>query len=277
MSPVEAAGLVQELARLGRLAGAAILAWYGRTDVREQTKADNSPVTAADLAAHAILADGLVDLLSGVPVVSEEGGPVDELLARVRAARRFWLVDPLDGTRDFLAHSGEFAVSVALVEDGRPSVGLVHAPASGDSFVAVLGHGAYRLDEMGVVTQVHSRRLAAAAWLCLVSRQHQAGEADRVRRTWPLCAIQPLGSALKYARIAEGAADLTLRFTPTSLWDTAAADCLLTEAGGILAGFDGAPLSYAGESLTNPPFFAAGDKSVDWPGRIAALLATTRD
>ena len=263
------------LAAAARLAGSEILSWYARSDVHVQRKADHSPVTGADLAANAALAAALPRLLPDVPIVSEETSADEAAAVRALAtAPRAWLVDPLDGTSDFLARSGEFTVNVALLDAGRPVVGCVLAPVTGRCYLGAHGLGAFRQDqEGGPLVPTRTRPCDRAHPVCLVSRQHQAGEGVRLAARAPEVIVRPAGSALKYALIADGQADLSLRTTPTSLWDTAAAQCVLEAAGGALVTFAGPPLAYRTGTLRNPPFLAYGDPTVDWRAFLARFEA----
>lgn len=234
-----------------RRAGAEIMRWYGAKTVTTKAKADSSPVTAADLASHEILTKALRTLAPGVPVVSEESGASEaEMLAAIRGKPEYWLVDPLDGTRDFLARTGEFCICIALIRSGRPVLGVIHEPVTESSFVGYSG-----------ATTLKARK-ASDSPLFLVSRQHPGGEEARIRQTFPQAVTENLGSALKYARIAAGKADCSVRFTPTSLWDIAAGEALLTFAGGGIRALAGGPLDYSGKTLVHPPLIAAGDSTI---------------
>lgn len=240
--------LAAAVAAASARAGAEIRRWYQAKDLKQRAKADESPVTSADLASHEILTKALEALTPKVPVISEESGAsAADMLAVVSRSPELWLVDPLDGTRDFLAGTGEFCTCVALVRAGRPVLGVIHEPATGRTFAGGLG-----------LTTLKTRK-ASAAPVFLLSRQHPGGEEERLRRAIPQSVTLRLGSALKYARIASGEADASVRFTPTSLWDVAAGQAILEAAGGGIRALAGGPLDYSGKSLTLPPFVAAGD------------------
>jgi 3'(2'), 5'-bisphosphate nucleotidase len=235
--------------------------WYEQAVLpAARAKADASPVTAADEDAHRILVSGLTPLLAG-PVISEEGVTGEaQACAQIAAAPLCAVVDPMDGTRDFLARTGQFVVLVALLEHGVPAFGCIGVPLARQLYWARTGAGAWRraITDGGPSADV---RLAPALRLAgpprvLVSRQHHDGEAAAVTLAFPGAAVESVGSALKYARLAEGAADLTVRRTPTMTWDTAAAQCLLAEVGGCMVDADGQPLRY-GRALVNPGFVAA--------------------
>jgi 3'(2'), 5'-bisphosphate nucleotidase len=258
---------MEPLIELAREAGRLILDHYGR-DVRTTIKADDSPVTAADLAAHELLMRKLPKLIPSTVVSEESEGAPADVMAVIAKSASCWVVDPLDGTRDFLGKTGDFTVNVAFMESGRPVLGCVYSPVRRICYTAVAGHGAFRTGPRGEPSLIRSRAVDPQCGVCLVSRFHAAGEVDRLRRAWPGVALLPVGSALKYGIIAEGSADLAVRFTPTSPWDTAAAQIVLEESGGALVTFDGAPLTYDRATLPNPPFVAVGDRGFD----VGALI-----
>lgn len=257
--------LVDAVVELCREAAAAILDVYAGTPVAE-AKADRTPVTEADRAAHRILVRGLADLTPGVTVVSEED---DVGETRASPGPRFWLVDPLDGTREFLKKTGEFTVNVALIDDGRPVLGVVQAPVAGTVWAAV-GDGvggprAERITPDGSRRPLATRPIDPGAIRLAASRDHggplvaaaDAGDAPDVT-------VRRVGSSLKFCLVAEGEADLYLRDGPTMHWDTAAAHCVLQAAGGRVTDLDGRPLRYGVPPFRNPPFVALGDPAFDW-------------
>lgn len=259
---------VSALEVLARQAGDAILGYYrGAAEVGTRKKADASPVTEADLAAHRVIVPALMKMLPGVPVISEESVDDVDAVGIVRDAARYWLVDPLDGTRDFLSKSDDFTVNIALVESGKVVLSCVFAPARGRMFLAERGKGA-----TGDGKALHVARADVSMLRFLVSRHHAGGEAARIAAVFPGAMFFPTGSALKYCLIAEGTADVALRRTPTSLWDTAAAQLVLEEAGGLFLDRNAAPFSYRARALENPAFIAIGDRSLDHAALRAILL-----
>ncbi|GAB2495582.1 3'(2'),5'-bisphosphate nucleotidase CysQ [Arenimonas alkanexedens] len=247
-------------------AGAAILAVYAQ-DFEVQHKDDASPLTQADLAAHRIIVAGLRALTPDIPVLSEEDADVPWSLRQTWP--RHWLVDPLDGTREFVKRNGEFTVNIALIEANRPVLGVVYAPVSGLLLHAAAGEGAWCRTATGDVA-VSSRRPATAPLRVAASRSHldprTAAALERMGQTERI----GLGSSLKFCRIAEGQADVYPRFGPTSEWDTAAAQCVLEAAGGAVLRLDGQPLDYNRKaSLLNPDFIALGDASLPWRDWLA--------
>lgn len=237
-----------------REAGRAILAVYD-TDFSVQHKADASPVTEADTRAEACILPALARLTPGIPIVSEEAasqGPVPAV------AERFWLVDPLDGTKEFIARNGEFTVNIALVVGGRPVLGVVFAPALDRLYAGVVGQGAW-LDEAGQQRVIQCRPVPPQGCTVVASRSH--GDARALadflvgQRVAATCSV---GSSLKFCQVAAGEADLYPRFGPTMAWDTAAGDAVLTAAGGRVCTLDGVPLAYGRAGFLNPPFVAEG-------------------
>ncbi len=260
--------LVGQVRALAGRAGDAILAVYeGDFDVTR--KDDRSPLTAADLAAHHLIVDGLRRLTPDLPVLSEESAGVP--WAERSRWTRYWLVDPLDGTREFVKRNGEFTVNIALIDNHRPVLGVVQVPVTGLVAWASAGRGAWQAVGTGVPSRLRTRARAEPLRVA-GSRSHgDARQAALLERAGPHELI-PLGSSLKFLRIAAGEADLYLRLGPTSEWDTAAAQCVLEEAGGAVLDLDGRPLRCnTRDSLLNPEFLACGDPRTDW----ARLFATT--
>lgn len=259
------AHLLPAVVTLARAAGDAILAIY-REDFAVTQKTDDSPVTAADLAAHHLILDGLTALTPDIPVVSEEG--VIPAAAERATWNRYWLVDPLDGTREFIAKNGEFTVNIALIENGQPMLGVVLAPALDTLYAAAVGGGAWR-EQGGVRRTLSTRRWPNKATL-LLSRNHPDPEAAaRLAKLGDYETLQ-VGSSLKYCRIAEGLADAYPKLASIWFWDTAAAQCVLQEAGGSTLSLDDfVPLRYPPEaSLRTPAFIAVGDVACDWRGLL---------
>jgi 3'(2'), 5'-bisphosphate nucleotidase len=226
-------------------------------------KADDSPLTRADRAAHDILAARLAALTPELPVLSEE-----QEAGHPRAVRgdwrEYWLVDPLDGTKEFISRNGEFTVNVALVRDHRPVLGVVAAPALGLTYYAADGVGAFRCEVGGQPEPIHTRP-AADPLVVVGSRSHRGDSLDGVLARLGPHELRPMGSALKFCLVAEGAADFYPRLGPTSEWDTAAAQAVVEMAGGSVTTLDGAPLRYnERDTLLNPHFMAFGDRSRRW-------------
>ncbi|MFN0182304.1 MAG: 3'(2'),5'-bisphosphate nucleotidase CysQ [Aquabacterium sp.] len=235
-----------------REAGHRVMAVYG-TDFTHHRKADASPVTAADLAAEAVLVPVLTALIRGVPVISEESCTPDTMPT---LPRRFWLVDPLDGTREFIARNGEFTVNVALVQDRVPVLGVVYAPALDVLYAAA---GTAFVERAGRRQPMQARRPPAAGMTALVSRSHHDGASlDQALAAWPVRERIGVGSSLKLGLIAEGRADLYVRLGRTMEWDIAAGHAVLRAAGGEVTTPQGLPFLYGKPGLSNTGLVARG-------------------
>lgn len=257
------AHLLQDIVALSRQAGDAIMAVYEH-GVEVQQKHDDSPLTQADLAAHDIITQGLEKLTPDIPVISEESASIPFNVRR--EWRTYWLVDPLDGTREFIKRNGEFTVNIALIDDHQPVLGVVYAPALNLLFYATTGGGAYRQLKNQTPQAIRARAFDPTQVTVVGSRSH-AGERliAFLEHIGPHMLIS-MGSSLKICLVAEGRADVYPRLGPTSEWDTAAAQCVLKEAGGRLIGTDSRPFRYnTKDSLLNPEFFASGAGNHDWP------------
>lgn len=257
------------LITLAEKAGAAIMAVRQEADLGVERKLDQSPVTAADMAAHRVLLEGLGGILS-VPIISEEAHALP--LSQRRQWPCYWLIDPLDGTKEFIAGNDHFCINVALMDQNGPYLGLVHAPVSGETYLGSAQLGAWKYPAGGDAVSIRARTIRPdQPLLCLTSQRHGreavATLLERMTERWPApVEAQPMGSALKICRVAEGHADIYPRLGPTSEWDTAAPHAILNAAGGTIVGTTFEPLQYnASESLLNPDFYALGDPTFDWP------------
>ena len=235
------------------------MAIYRRESAEVSHKADASPVTEADLAAHRVLATHLAHLLPGCQVVSEED-PAS--LGYRQSAGRFWCIDPLDGTKEFIARNGEFTVNIALIEEGRSTLGAVYAPAIDALYWGGAGLGAFRcIDDQTVAINVAP---AAEGRACrVVASKSHLNEATQamIDRLDDVSLVQA-GSSLKFCRVAEGAADIYPRLAPTCEWDTAAAQAVLEGAGGSVVDLHGQPLLYGKPNVLNPSFIATRDTAL---------------
>ena len=246
---------------IARAAGDAILQVYAQAfDVEH--KADASPLTQADLASHRLIVDGLLALTPQWPVLSEEAADIACTVRRQWPT--YWLVDPLDGTREFVKRNGEFTVNIALIHGHRPVFGVVQAPVGGALWHATLRDGAFRRDGEAEVA-LRTRRPALSPLRVAASRSHRDARTESVLARMGDTEIVGLGSSLKFCRIAEGGLDVYPRFGPTSEWDTAAAQCVLEAAGGALLAPDGRAFEYnRRETLLNGDFIALGDPALPW-------------
>jgi 3'(2'), 5'-bisphosphate nucleotidase len=263
-----ARALLEPLTDLVALASVAILEV---TKITAEDKPDGSPVTQADLAADRIIVEGLNKLRPNIPVVSEERADA----ATGPYLQSFFIVDPLDGTREFIAGHNDYTVNVALVTEGRPLLGVIAAPALGLLWRGVVGFGAERMKVTldGAIRQasrtpVHTKARSDSAWIAAISRSHLDNRTDAFIRQRKGATRLTIGSALKFCRVAEGAADLYPRLAPTCEWDVAAGHAMLTAAGGMITTPEGAPLPYGriAEQFRIPAFVAWGDPST--PARL---------
>lgn len=254
--------ILEEVIAVARAAGEEVLEVYAG-GCAPQTKDDGSPVTEADHRAQAVICERLMEITPGVPIVAEEDGrgpgePNGHARVSEQAGGRFWLVDPLDGTKEFLKRNGEFTVNIALIEEGTPVLGVVLAPALSRLFTAAPGVGAAVEDAAG--RRSLSARVAPACGATVVaSRSH--GDLDALARFTAgrrIAASISAGSSLKFCLLAEGEADLYPRFGRTMEWDTAAGDAVLRAAGGRVTDLEGQPLRYGKPGFENPHFVAFG-------------------
>jgi len=255
--------LAERVAAIARAAGREILEVYAEAAQTAQAKADASPLTAADLRSHRLILEALRALSPGVPVLSEEA--MQPSWAERARWERYWLVDPLDGTREFLSRNGEFTVNIALIEAHRPALGIVHVPVADTSYVGIPGEGAWRVAGLGVPQPIRVRVPAADPVRVVGSRSHRGDSLERFLARLGPHELVPVGSSLKFCLVAEGVADVYPRLGPTSEWDTAAAHGVLVAAGGTVVRLDGQPLTYnTRDELLNPHFLACGDTQRDW-------------
>ncbi len=264
MTPVDLPELTSQCLVLARLAGERILAIYEEGDVEVVRKADETPLTKADLEAHKIIESGLQKLAYSAPILSEESAAI--AFSERTGWTTYWLVDPLDGTREFIRRSGEFSVNIALIHNGEPIVGVVYAPVLKVAYYAARGQGAWKqLDNQSAV-RIHVREVPEDSVIVARSRSPQTGPMmkrflDNVGSHQEL----PMGSALKSCLVAEGAADVYPRLGPTSEWDTGAAQCVVEEAGGHIRDLNMNSLRYnTRDSLINPHFLVFGSQRRNW-------------
>ncbi|MCU1723351.1 MULTISPECIES: 3'(2'),5'-bisphosphate nucleotidase CysQ [unclassified Pseudomonas] len=268
--------LMPHVVALARRAGTAILPFW-RVNVAVTAKADESPVTAADLAAHDVIAEGLQALAPDIPVLSEED--CDIALEERQRWQRWWLVDPLDGTKEFIAGTEEFTVNIALVEQGRVVFGVVVMPVTGRCYYGGRGLGAWRAEADGKVQPIKVRLAppVGESFTVVASRRHSSPQQERLLaglgEALGALELANIGSSLKFCLLAEGAADCYPRLAPTSQWDTAAAQGVLEGAGGEVLGLDGEAFVYPPrESLLNP-FFLGLPAAAPWRGKLLALAS----
>lgn len=263
--------LLPEVISIARSAGQLILDIYENKSYEAFTKLDDTPVTSADLAAHKLVTKRLKELTPDIPVLSEEAADIS--LATRETWQRYWLVDPLDGTQEFIARSGDFATVIALVEHHQPVMGVVYAPVSGVTYYAYKGKGAWKIPDMSENLRIHTHKheLSGQSIAIAISRRQDINRiTQRLSAHWDY-ELVPLGSAaLKACLVAEGAVDCYLRLGPTGEWDTAATQCIVEEAGGRILNTQLAPLSYnERDTLENPNFIVLGDADLPWDEILA--------
>jgi 3'(2'), 5'-bisphosphate nucleotidase len=258
LDPAASAELVDAMTALCVGAAQAIHDWKGQGGVR--TKSDGSPVTAADEAAEAVIAAGLARLGLDIPVISEEQAARERPAA---AGENFILVDPLDGTREFIAGRDEYTVNIGLVSGGIPMLGVIAAPALGLLWRGIVGRGAERLDfstqTMSAPQPIRTRPRPASEPVVITSRSHLDARTQAYIDGLPGARRLACGSSIKFCRLAEGAADIYPRLAPTHDWDIAAGHAILLAAGGRMIAPDGSPIVYGSADLIVPAFLAFGD------------------
>ncbi len=268
------AELTRQLIRLVERAGDAILEIY-QTDFSVDFKADDSPLTQADLAAHRIIAAELAELTPQVPLLSEESSPPS--FEERKRWSRYWLVDPLDGTKEFVNKNGEFTVNIALIDGHRPVFGVVGVPVQGLVYTGDLERGEAHRYRGGERETLNGRAMGDDQPLVIVASRSHGGErleayVDALGEIYPEVIRTGVGSSLKLCILAEGRADLYPRLGPTSEWDIAAAHAVLAAAGGDLWAVDGSVLTYNNKkSFLNPEFFAVADGGYPWRERLPAV------
>lgn len=254
----ERATLLPDIVALARAAGDVALRWYNDKNCAVRAKADDSPVTDADEAAEAVILDGLKRLTPEIPVVSEEATARGETKLGKTLPRLFWLVDPLDGTREFVGRTGEFAVNIGLIEDRKPVLGVVHGPVSGISYFSDGATAQMRRGD-GAIQTIHARRAPPSGLVVVSSRSHGDKAAlAAYLEDFKVASQKIAGSALKFGLLAAGEADLYPRLGVTMEWDTAAGHAILNAAGGSLRTLAGQELLYGKPGFTNPDFVARG-------------------
>ncbi|MEX0706376.1 MAG: 3'(2'),5'-bisphosphate nucleotidase CysQ [Woeseia sp.] len=265
--------LVEPVTELAQRAGEAILKVY-RTDFAVSHKGDDSPLTKADLAAHRIITDGLRALTPDLPIISEESGLPD--FHERQQWTRYWLTDPLDGTKEFVNRNDEFTVNIALIDNHRPILGVVHVPVLALTYTGCEGAGAALRRNGGQPEPIQVTASTAAPPRVVGSRSHRGHSLDAFLDELGEHVLLPMGSSLKFCRIAEGAADLYPRFGPTSEWDTGAAQAVVEQAGGKVVTLDGTPLQYnSKDDILNGHFLVFGPADRDWTGMAARAQGGT--
>ena len=240
-----------------------VLEVYHSEDSKFESKKDGSPVTEADIASHHILNKGLVKLNNKIPILSEEGNDnamPDESL--------FWLIDPLDGTKEFINRNGEFTVNIALIEQGAPILGIIFSPAVEENFYGAINLGAFKVSGTERTNILPTKQTKDECRVTISKSHKSKGDEwfiDECKKRFGIVHEIPTGSSLKLCKVAEGKADIYSRLGPTYQWDIAAGQAVVESAGGVVNDLSGSPLSYKFDpELKNPHFYCAGDKEFQW-------------
>lgn len=260
--------LCQQCVEIARAAGERILEIYN-SDYAVEEKEDKSPLTDADMAAHRTIVKALSALTPDIPVLSEESA---KLPFSVRQQwQTYWLVDPLDGTKEFIKRNGEFTVNIALISNHRSVLGVIHVPVLNIDYFAWQDGGAFKIEQRGAPRPIQVRQQAAEKLVVVGSRSHSSEQLQAYMKNLGDADLISMGSSLKFCLVAEGQADLYPRIGLTSEWDTAAAHCIVEQAGGRVTRLDMSELNYnTKDSLLNPFFFVFGDNSRDWSAYLPA-------
>lgn len=254
--------LLSSVENLAVKAGDAIMDIYQSDDFSVQHKSDDSPLTRADMAAHHCIVEGLQALENSYPILSEESA--DIAYEERRQWHRYWLVDPLDGTKEFIKKNGEFTVNIALIDDGKPILSVVYVPAQQLAYSAAEGVGVFKRNN-GQKQSIKVMKNSRYKPTVVGSRSHPSDELKDYLARLGQHELIAMGSSLKFCLVAEGKADLYPRLGPTSEWDTAAAQCIVEQAGGRVVTLEGEPLRYnQKESLLNPHFMVFADTGKNW-------------
>lgn len=257
---------IDPLVVLAEDAGKAILEVYS-TDFDVELKDDQSPLTRADLASNAHIVAGLQELTPEIPIITEEAG-LPEFAVRGQW-NCYWLIDPLDGTKEFVNRNGEFTVNIALIRDHRPVLGIVHVPVRQTTYTGCEGSGAHLREHGKDARRIKVAETSESPVRVVGSRSHLGDSLNGFLENLGNFEMHPMGSSLKFCLIAEGAADVYPRLGPTSEWDTAAAQAVVEQAGGQVLELDGKPLAYNKKAnILNPHFLVIGARDHDWLGLI---------
>lgn len=262
MQNLDLKSLTHACLEIAEAAGLKILDIY-QGDFDVMSKEDNTPLTAADMAAHYHIVNSLSQLTPELPILSEEAADIPY---SVRSTwQTYWLVDPLDGTREFIKRNGEFSVNIALIHKNKSILGVINIPVQKISYFAYKGNGAYKISAENKLERIHCREVDINNLIIAGSRSHQSDKIKSFLAKLGNPEIIPMGSSLKSCLVAEGSADLYPRLGLTSEWDTAAAHCIVNEAGGQITKTDMQPLLYnTKDSLLNPEFFVFGITDINW-------------
>lgn len=254
--------LVESVIVMAELAGEKILPYFGLTqdEMGVRSKEDNSPLTSADMDAHELVLKGLRQLTPDLPVLSEESKPKSYAIRQQWSS--YWLVDPLDGTRGFISGSKEFTVNIALIDNGRPVLGVIYWPCSRRVYYAAVGVGSFKKNSNAPSEKIITAKMDWEKYRVVLGRFLSKSRLLSIYQQEENCEILRRNSSLKFCLLAEGRVDIYPRLGPTGEWDTAAGQCIVEQAGGLVVDLEDQPLRYnTKESLINPAFIAIGDVS----------------
>ena len=254
--------LMPQIVALATEAGNAVMEVYSQDDFDITYKENDSPLTRADMAAHSVILEQLQVLTSNLPTLSEESKSIP--YKHRQNWDTFWLIDPLDGTKEFIKRNGEFTVNIALIENGEPVLGVVHAPALNITYWAAKGLGAFKRSKDGVTEQIGVSDYRQGTLKIVASRSHAGESLTQFLETLSNYECVSMGSSLKLCLVAEGTAHLYPRLGPTMEWDVAAAHCVVMEAGGRVTDLAGHPLRYNKPDLLNLYFIVCGSPAYPW-------------
>lgn len=265
--------LGNKVVAIAQEAGEGVLQYYNNTDLSVRLKNDGSPVTEADHFAHEFIKQNLQPLLGGIPRLSEESASHAPYAER-KLWSSFWLIDPLDGTREFLQQTDLFSVNIALIVDGEPVLGVVNIPVTGETYLGVLGEESYRFFA-GEKKRISSNKISSEKLNVLLSKRRKTPRLEQclsvLEQQFSALHIEKTGSSIKFCRIAEGRSDFFPCLGPTSQWDSAAAQAVVEGAGGEVLDSSGNRLLYNRENLINPFFYVLGDKDYPWRNIIQQI------
>lgn len=247
-------------------AGIEILRFY-ETATPVTYKQDRSPLTKADQVSHELLMKALGGLVPKIPVLSEESST--ETALALRQADKYWLVDPLDGTKEFLKRTGDFTINVALIHAGQPVLGVVYVPVREITYYSERGAGAWRRSDGAQPIQIHTSPVSVERMRIVASKDHAGPDVEALLHRLPGAEVTSIGSSLKFCLVAEGKADFYPRLVPTMEWDTAAAQCIVEAAGGSVQTLDGARLTYGKPMWKNPSIVTVGDPAFRWQALLS--------
>lgn len=266
---LEKQSLLDAVKVIARDAGEIILSHYNQ-DIDHSSKADKSPLTAADLESNAFIRNTLMKLTPEIPIISEETIP--ESYDERKDWSMFWLVDPLDGTKEFIKKTGQFTVNIGLIANGKPVLGVIDIPVLKQRYFGADRLGSWFQDlENDTLQRIHTRQMQSDQIDIVASKDHAGPLVQALSEKLPNAGFKSMGSSLKFCLVAAGEADVYLRDVPTMEWDTAAAHAILLEAGGQIFTLDGEPLRYNKESLKNPEIISIGSQSKYWLNLVSQI------